>query len=116
MKTEKTDFNQMYSMRKTFCRHGLSAGAIACLPIKYPVWYKIRVAELFANYKMYPAQIGPFHHFPELGLCITFIPFTHGLLGRYHATTSPEKRSHMQYWIHHKSPKRQEMICKISGL
>ena len=113
MKTRKTDYNQLFAICKAFCEHGgLSAGATAYLPVKYPVWYKIRIAELFAEYKMFPAQLSRHKHFPELGLCIIFIPFTYGLLGRYDATTTSGQKAFLQYWIHHKALMRQEMMHK----
>ena len=101
MKNKKNDYNQLLALCENFCKHGLSAGSISYLPIKYPVWYKIRVSELFAEYKMFPARISHYNHFPDLGLCIIFIPFTHGLLGWHEKTTSPEERAFFQYWIHH---------------
>ena len=112
MKNKKKDYNQLFALCKDFCKHGLSAWAVSYLPIKYPVWYKIRVAELFAEYKMFPARISYNNHFPELGLCIIFIPFTHGLLGWYEKTTNSKERAFFQYWIHHKGLKQQNMICE----
>ena len=113
MKNQKKDYNQLFALCEDFCKHGsFSPGTTGYLPIQYPVWYKIRVAELFAEYKMFPAGVSRNNHFPELGLCIIFIPFTHGLSGWYEKTTSPDKRSFFQYWIHHKGLKRQDMICE----
>ena len=112
MKTRRIDFNQVYARGEEFCKHGLSNGAIAYLPINYPVSHKIRVTELYARYKMYPVRICRNSHFPGLGICIFFIPFTHGLLGWYEKTTNREHQDFMQYWIHHKGLKQQEMIYK----
>ena len=110
MKTRKTDFNQNYAKCEKFCKNGLSSGSMAYLPINYPVSHKIRIAELYARYKMYPTRIYLNGHFPELGICIVFIPFTHGLLGWYEKTTNREHKDFMQYWICHKALKQQKMI------
>lgn len=111
MKNQKKDYNQLFALCEDFCKHGsFSPGATGYLPIQYPVWYKIRVAELFAEYKMFPAGIRCNNHFPELGLCIIFIPFTHGLLGWYEKTTNREYKDFMQYRIYHKGLKQQKKI------
>ena len=109
MKTKKNDMNQEFSLRENFCKSGVSPDAIAYLPAKHPVAYKIRVAELYARYKMFPFAI---RNIPELGLCIIFIPFTYELLGQYNAARSKADQKFLQYWIRNKVPKRKKLIHK----
>ena len=112
MRNRKKDYNQIFARCEEFCKHGPSPGATAYLPIRDPVAHKIRVAELYARYKLFPVRIYRNEHFPEAGLCIIFIPFTYGLLGCYDAVTSRDDKAFLQYWIHHKALKRDEMIYR----
>ena len=112
MKNPKADYNRNFAMHENFCKRGLSPAATAYLPVNAPVSYKIRVAELYARYKLFPVEIHRNRYFPGMGLSIVFIPFTHGLLGRYDKVTSKEDQEFLQYWIHHKVLKRREMIFK----
>ena len=67
MKNPKADYNRNFAMHENFCKRGLSPAATAYLPVNAPVSYKIRVAELYARYKLFPVGIHRNRYFPEWG-------------------------------------------------
>lgn len=108
MRTKNFDPNEEFAYREKFCKRGISPDTTAYLPIKRPPFYKRRIAELYAKYKMYPVGMRTQQAFPELGLCIVFIPFTHSLLGRYDNNINQETKKYFARMINEKALKRRK--------
>lgn len=104
MRTPEFDPNKEFVRREAACKRGKLLEAY--LPVKRPPFYKKRVAELYARYNFFPVNVRIQTGFPELGLCIVFIPFRCCLLGQYEHLTSRETKDYLAKLINKKSPKR----------
>ncbi len=115
MRTKNFDPNEEYASRLKHLKAGTTQGMTAYLPVNRPPFYKRRVAELYASYKIYPVNVYVQPHFPELGPCIVFIPFTGILLGWYNRADNKEKIEYFNKLINEKAPKNMRIIkCKHS--
>ncbi len=113
MRTKKFDPNEEYASRLKHLKSGHTQGMTAYLPVNRPPFYKRRVAELYASYKIYPVNVYVQPHFPELGHCIVFIPFTGTLLGRYNRADNKENIEYFNKLINEKAPRYIKEIISI---
>ena len=104
MRTPEFDPNEEFARREAACKRGKLLEAY--LPVKRPPFYKKRVAELYARYKFFPVNVRIQTGFPELGLCIVFIPYKGICLGQYEHLTSRETKEYLTKLINEKCTKR----------
>ena len=105
MKTKNFDPNQEYANRLKHLKNGITRDAKAYLPVTRPPFYKRRIADLYASYKMYPVNVYVRTNYPELGFCIVFIPFTGSLLGGYKHVICRENIEYYNKLINEKAPR-----------
>ena len=105
MKTKNFDPNQEYANCLKYLKNGITRDLEAYLPVTRPPFYKRRIADLYASYKMYPVNVYVRTNYPELGFCIVFIPFTGSLLGGYKHVICRENIEYYNKLINEKAPR-----------